>query len=155
MLIATLSDTDHSLVCTKAQLRPKKFHRAKQPAKFCINTAATAIPENVSLFNDILSSKLRDCRELSTEDHWCHIRDTTHAAALKDFGKKEPKSQDWFNANIMILQLLIDEKRHALQNYQRNPSPNSLEALREARRRAKEECKNCANNYWMNLCAEI
>ena len=55
----------------------------------------------------------------------------------------------------MILQPLIEEKRHALQNYQRNPSPSSLEALREARRRAKEECKNCANNYWMNLCSEI
>ena len=56
-------DTDHSLVCTKVQLRPKKFHRAKQPAKFRINTAATAaIPENVSLFNDILSS-LRTCSD--------------------------------------------------------------------------------------------
>ena len=94
-------DTDHSLVCTEIQMRPKKFCRAKQPAKLRINTAATVFPENVSLFNDILSSKLGNCQELDTEDHWSHIRDTTHAAALKAFGKKEPKSQDWFNANIM------------------------------------------------------
>ena len=102
-------DADHSLVCIKVQLPPKKFHRAKQPANFCINTAATDIPKNVSLFNDILSSKLGDCQELDTDDHWCHIRDTTHAVALNAFGKKEPKSQDWFNANIMILQPLIEE----------------------------------------------
>ena len=33
--------------------------------------------------------------------------------------------------------------------------PSSLEALWEARRCAKEKFKNCASNYWMNLCAEI
>ena len=73
-------------------MRPKKFYRTKQPAKLRINTAATVFPENVSLFSDILSSKLGNCQELDTEDHWSHIRDTTHAAALKAFGKKEPKS---------------------------------------------------------------
>ena len=45
-------DTDGSLVCTMVQMRAKKFHRAKQPAKSRINTAATAIPEKVSLFKD-------------------------------------------------------------------------------------------------------
>ena len=142
-------DTDSSLICTKIQMRPKKFFRIKQPAKLQINTAATVFPENVSLFSDILSSKFGNCQELDTEDHWSHIRDTTHAAALKDFGKKEPKSQDWLNANIMTFQPLIEAKRNALQNYQRNPSSSSLEALREARRRAKEKCNNCVNNYWI------
>ena len=55
----------------------------------------------------------------------------------------------------MTLQPLIEAKRNALQNYQRNPSSSSLEALREARRRANVKCKICANNFWMNLCAEI
>lgn len=148
-------DTDHSLICTKIQLCPKKLHRAKIPASPRIDASATAIPANVSLFNDILSSNLGDCLELSTEDHWCHIKETTHAAALKAFGKKRRKSEDWFNANITTLQPLIEAKRNALQNYQRNPSSSSLEALQESRRRAKEKCKECANNYWMNLCAEI
>ena len=44
--------TDHSLVCTKVQMR------AKQPAKSRINTAATVIPEKVALFKNILSTKL-------------------------------------------------------------------------------------------------
>ena len=148
-------DSDHSLVCTKIQLRPKKFHRVKQSATLRINAPATAIPENVSIFNDILSSKLGDCLELNTEDHWSHIKDTTLAAALKAFGKNVRKSQDWFNANIATLQPLIEAKRNALQNYQRNPSSSSSEALREARRRANVKCKICANNFWMNLCAEI
>ena len=148
-------DSDHSLVCTKIQLRPKKFHRVKQSATLRINAPASAIPENVSIFNDILSSKLGDCLELNTEDHWSHIKDTTLAAALKAFGKNVRKSQDWFNANIATLQPLIEAKRNALQNYQRNPSSSSLEALQEARRRANVKCKICANNFWMNLCAEI
>ena len=129
-------DSDHSLVCTKIQLRPKKFHRVKKSATLCINASATAIPENVSIFNNILSSKLGDCLELNTEDHWSHIKDTTLAAALKAFGKSVRKSQDWFNANIATLQPLIKAKRNALQNYQRNQSSCSLEALREARRHA-------------------
>ncbi|XP_066021426.1 uncharacterized protein [Pocillopora verrucosa] len=84
-------DSDQSLVCTKIQLRPKKFHRVKQSATLRINASATAIPENVSIFNDILSSKLGDCLELNTEDHWSHIKDTTLAAALKAFGKNVRK----------------------------------------------------------------
>ena len=67
-------DTDHSLVCTKVQLRPKKFHRAKQPAKFRIHTAATAIPENVCLFNDILSCAnnywMNICAEIQSATDW-------------------------------------------------------------------------------------
>lgn len=59
------------------------------------------------------------------------------------------------HSNIAILQPLIEEKRDALQNYQRNLSPRYLEALRQARGRAVEECENCANNYWMSLCTEI
>ena len=96
-----------------------------------------------------------DYQEFSTDDHWQHVRDTTHVAALEAFGKKEPKSQDWFNANIAILLPLIEGKRDPLQKYKRNPSPRSLEALHEAWSRAKEECKNCGNNYWMSLYAEI
>ena len=134
-------------------MRPKKFHHVKQPAKTRINTIATAIPEKVSLFKGILSTKLEDCQELDTDDHWQHIRNATHA--LQTFGKKEPKSQDWFNANIAILQPSIKEKRDALQNYQHTRSKRYPEALCQARSRAEEECKNCANNHWMSLCAEI
>ena len=94
-----------------------------------------------------LRTKLEHCKELDTDDHWQRIRETTHAAALQAFGKKEPKSQDWFNANIGILQPPTEEKRDALQNYQRTPSPHYLEALHQARSRAEEECKNCNNNY--------
>ena len=78
-----------------------------------------------------------------------------HVASFVTQTKILYKSQDWFNANIATLQPLIEAKRNALQNYQRNPSSSSLEALREARRRANVKCKICANNFWMNLCAEI
>ena len=42
-----------------------------------------------------------------------------------------------------------------MQNYRHTRSKRYPEALRQARSRAEEECKNCANNYWMSLCAEI
>ena len=148
-------DTDHSLVCSKVQSHPKKLHRARSPAKARINVAATAIPEKVLAFRELLQTKLENCHALGTEDHWKHVKDVTHDAAMQAFGKKDPKSVDWFDANIKLLQPLIEAKRAALQNYQRNPTPQSLETLREARRHVKAECKKSANDYWMNLCAKI
>ena len=148
-------DTDHSLVCSKVQSHPKKLHRARSPAKARINVAAAAIPEKVLAFRELLQTKLENCHALETEDHWKHFKDVTHDAAMQAFGKKDPKSVDWFDANIELLQPLIIAKRAALQNYQRNPTPQSLETLHEARRHVKAECKKSANDYWMNLCAKI
>ncbi|XP_048583704.1 uncharacterized protein LOC125563054 [Nematostella vectensis] len=148
-------DTDHALVCSKIQSRPKKLHRARNAAKARINAAATTIPQKVLTFQELLESKLENYQELRTEDHWRHVKDVTYEAAMLAFGKSDRRSEDWFGANIAHLQPLIEAKRLALQNFKLNPTSQSLEALREARRHAKEECKKCANNYWSNLCARI
>ena len=138
-------DTDHALVCCKVQSHPKKLHRAPKPAKDRINVDATTIPQKVLTFQELLKSRLENYKELGIEEYWCNVKDVTHEAAMLAFGNSDRRSEDWFNADIAHLQPLIEEKRLALQNYKHNPTSQSLEALREARRRAKEECKKCAN----------
>ena len=104
--------------------------------------AATTIPQKVLTFQELLESRLEYYQELGIEDHWCNVKDVTHEAAMPAFGKSDRRSEDWFDTNIAHLQPLIEKKRLDLQNYKHNPTSQSLEALREARRRAKEECKN-------------
>ena len=40
-------DTDHSLVCCKIRLQPKKLHSSKQKGKPCIDTTSMQFPEKV------------------------------------------------------------------------------------------------------------
>ena len=132
-------DSNHSLVITKVR----------------INAAATSIPEKAAKFQDLLNSKLRDCSDLEAKECWDQIRDTTLAAAIQAFGKTKTKSQDWFDTNIVTLQPLIEAKRDLLLEHQKNPSPETLAALRLARSHAKEECTRCANKFWLDLCSTI
>ena len=65
------------------------------------------------------------------------------------------KSQDWFDANIVTLQPLIEAKRDLLLEHHKNPTTGTLAALRLARSRVKEECIKCANKFWLDLCSTI
>ena len=59
------------------------------------------------------------------------------------------------DANIVTLQPLIEAKRDVLLEHRRNPTPETLAALRLARSHAKEECSRCANQFWLDLCSTI
>ena len=110
-------DTDDSLACSKVQLHPKKLHLARNPTKAHINVVATVIPGKVLVFQELLQTKQ-------------HVKGATHDGAMQAFGKKEPKSEDVFDTNIVILLPLIQAKRAALQKYQRDPTPKSLDHTR-------------------------
>ena len=93
-----------------------------------INAAATSIPEKAAKFQDLVNSKLRDCSDLEAKECWDQIRDTTLAAAIQAFGKTKTRSQDWFDANIITLQPLIEAKRDLLLEHRKNPTPETLAA---------------------------
>ena len=53
------------------------------------------------------------------------------------------------------LEPAISCKRTALLNYKQDPSEKTLVALRRARSETQRIARQCANNYWQNLCLSI
>ena len=88
-------DTDHSLVCCKIRLQPKKLHRVKPPGKPRIDTAkASHMDMGEKLCQsliDALAKKLPP--EGSAEQQWDHLRNTIHDTALSVLGRKTRKSK--------------------------------------------------------------
>ena len=93
-------------------------------------TISSAILDGVSTLSHDFE---QDCSDLGAKECWDHVRDTTLAAATQAFGKTKTKSQDWFDANIATLQPLIEAKRNLLLEHQKNPTTETLAALRLAR----------------------
>ncbi len=145
-------DTDHSLVGCKIRLYPKRIHNSKQKGRPCINTALTSVPEVCTLFASAIEVALNDCPDNSAEKRWSHIRDAIYNSAMTNFGKRVKKNPDWFEAGIIELEPAITAKRTALLNYKHKPSEKALAALRKARNNAQRIARNCANDYWLNLC---
>ena len=103
-------DTDHSLVCCRIRLTPKKIHHTKQSSKPRINTTQTSDPKIQEAFNTKLSRALEANIPDALEDKWHHIRDAIYNSAVDTLGKKERRHQDWFEANIHQMEPLIKEK---------------------------------------------
>lgn len=148
-------DTDHSMVASKVRLQPKRIHHSKYKGRPRINTAVTSVPELRERFADAIQEALSDCPTSCAEDRWNHIRDATYKSAVDTFGKRERKNPDWFEAGIEELESAISSKRTALLNYKKDPCEKTLIALRRARSEAQKIARQCANNYWQNLCQGI
>ena len=148
-------DTDHSLVCGKVRLRPRRIHRAKPKGNPRINSARTTKPKLREHFSMTIDKALENCPTDSATARWDFIRDTVHKAAKDTFGTGGKKSEDWFQAGIEEMEPVITAKRAALLEYKRNPSVNTLATYREARNNTKKAARKCANDYWLKLCRDI
>ena len=148
-------DTDHTLVCSKVKLQPKKIHRAKPAGRPRINVAKTA---NSDCKEDFLSSLEHALQEPTGEDatsRWNSIKDTIYNTAMLAFGKKARPSQDWFNMYIADMEPVIETKRQALLAYKETPNQRNYTALRVARSEAQCIERRCTNNFWLQLCESI
>ena len=149
-------DTDHSLVCCKIRLTPKKLHRAKPQGKPRINTIKmqqeAKIEEFAKTFEEAISTKNPQSTALDT---WIHLRECIHTSALAIFGKKTSRSSDWFDANSAEMTPVIEAKRAALTEYKRSPSEKTLKTLRAARSKVQQTARKCANEYWQELSRNI
>ncbi|KAG6932534.1 craniofacial development protein 2, partial [Chelydra serpentina] len=105
-------DSDHSLVCSKMKLQPKKIHRSRPEGKPRIDVSKTAHPDKAEKFTHELSEVL-NCIPPSgcAKERWDHIRDAVHSTAMKVFGKKRKMNNDWFEANSATLTPAIEERR--------------------------------------------
>lgn len=149
-------DTDHSLVCCKFRIQPKKFHRTRQQGKARIDISRMAQPELVEQFATAFEKELGDVQpEESATKKWEVLRNTIHRTALVTFGKKTPKSHDWFDAKTTEMTPAIEAKRAALAEYKKTPNERNLQILRAARSKVQQTARRCANEYWTQLSEDI
>lgn len=136
--------TDHSLVCCKIRLQPKKFHRTRQAGKPHINTTMMQYPEKVEDFAKSFEDALSADHSLnSASDKWDHLRESRKQPLQSLRGR--PQS-DWFEAKSSEMDPVIEAKRDALAEYKCSPSVNSLQPL--ARSKVHQAVRRCANEYW-------
>ena len=106
-------DTDHSLVCSRVRVQPKKMHRAKPPGKPRIDVGQTSNHLRLESYTSTLNEALAaHPPEGDAQQQWSQLRDSIYSSASLAFGKKTHKRQDWFEANASVLTPL-DEKRAA------------------------------------------
>ncbi|XP_047476471.1 craniofacial development protein 2-like [Penaeus chinensis] len=153
-------DTDHSLVCCKIRLTPKRFHRSKQERNPRIDVNKMSQPDLVQQFAETFESKYDTHHQdtappASATEKWKVLRNTIHRTALATFGKKTSKSHDWFEAKLTEMNPIIEAKRAARAEYKKMPSERNLQLLRSARSKAQRTSRQCTNEYWTELSQTI
>ena len=83
-------DTDHSLVCCKIKLQPKKFNRTKQPRTAKADVSKTRHPDKAAIFSSIFDSLFDNTYGLTAAELWNNIKTATHSAAISVWKEKWP-----------------------------------------------------------------
>ena len=83
----------------------------------------------------------------SAAQRWEYLRDNIYNAASLNFGKKQAKTADWFEAHLNEIQPFIDEKRCALASYKSSSSEWTLQMLRVARNKVQQISRRCVNAF--------
>ncbi|XP_067912972.1 uncharacterized protein [Heterodontus francisci] len=143
-------DTDHSLVCSKVRLKPKKLHHSKQKGRPRINTNRISYPQLLHKFLNSLEKALQNTPTGDAETKWAHVRDAIYDSAMTTYGKREKQNADWFQSHFEELEAA---KRIALLNYKKASSELTSVALKVARRTEQRTARRCANDYWQHLCS--
>ena len=92
----------------------------------------------------------------NAQDQWEHFRDAVYKAVMATFSKKTSKSLiNQFEAHSEEMTPVIEAKRNALTAYKANPSDQNLQILSAARSKVQQCARQCANDYWLQLCSQI
>ena len=146
-------DTDHSLVCCKIRLQPKKFHCAKKPGTPRIDVSKMTHPDLVEQFAVAFQKEYDASQPGDTAtEKWEALRDTIHRTALATFGKKTSKSHDWFEAKSSVMSPIIEAKHNALVNTSGHPPRGTcrcsgLPAHRQALRQRSSTGKSSVRQF--------
>ena len=97
--------------------KAKRVHHAKKEGRHRINTCITFRPQKVEVFIRVLETALPIPVNTSAAQRWKYLRDTIYNAVSLTVGKKQTKTEDWFEAQPDEIQPFIDEKRRALASY--------------------------------------
>ena len=149
-------NTDHSLVCCKIRLQPKRLHRTKKQGNSRIDVSKMSQPNLMSQFADAFKREFGAPQPKdSATEKWEILRDTIHRIALATSGKNTSRIHDWFDAKSSEMRPVIEAKRTALIEYKRSPSERNLQILRAARSKVQQTARRCANEYWTQLSQDI
>ena len=84
----------------------------------------------------------------TTTEVWETLQDTIHCIALAIFGKKTSKLDDWYEAKLSEMTMVIEAKHAALAEHKQSPTKQNLQTLRAARSKVQCFARCCANEYW-------
>ena len=143
------------MVCSKVKLCEKSLHRTRKEGRHRIDISKTRDQRKVEEFAQVLEDSLPGPPTANAQDRWKHFRDAVYNAAMSTFGKKTSKSADWFEAHSEEMTPVIEAKRNALTACKANPSDQNLKILRAARSKVQQRARQCANDYWLQLCSQI
>ena len=136
-------DTDHTLICARVRMQHKRLFHSKQNGHIRINIINTTYPEKNQQFNESIRTALYEIETESAEANWNTLRDIIYDTALTTYGNKQRKNTDWYEANITLMEHVIDAKRSALINFKRDPSQRNktigYNSARASRHRVTQE----------------
>ena len=142
-------NTNHSLVCCKIRLQPKRFHRTKKQGNPHIEVSKMWQPNLMSQFAEAFEKEFDAPQsKVSATEKWEILRYTMHR-------KKTSKTHDLFDAKSSEMRPVIEAKSTTLMEYKRSPSERNLHILRAARSKVQQAARRCANEYWTQLSPDI
>ena len=146
-------DTDHAMVVGKLRLQPRKPETTS-------NACIQKIDVNKLSDPKVKRGLLMKLQEMtmggdSIEDKWSSIHNAINECAKEEIGPSKRPNNDWFEENLHIMQPKIDDKRKAYLNHKQSPNAENLHLLRQARNATQQTARDCANAYWIELCARI
>ena len=148
--------TDHSLVCCKIRMQPKKFHHTKAKGIPRIDVSKMSQPDVTEQLAQTFEKELGSSQPGdSATEKWEVQRDTMNPTALATCGKRSSKSHDLFEAKSTVMIPVIEANCAALAEYKRTPSERNLQLLRTARSKAQQTARRCANKNWTELSEDI
>lgn len=90
------ADTDHSLVCCKIKLQPKRYHHGKKQGNPRVDVSKMSQTDLEKQFASSFESELKTSQTGdSATEKWAALRDTMHRTALANFGRMTMTSHDW------------------------------------------------------------
>ena len=90
----------------------------------------------------------------NAQDRREHFRDVVYNVTMTNCSRKTSKSADWFKPHSELTPV-IEAKRNILTAYKANSSEQNLQILRAARSEVQQCARQCANDYWLQLCSQI
>ena len=139
-------DTDHSLVCCKIRLQPKKCKETGEPAYWCQQ-------------DDSARSYGTVCRGLwggiwcITVWRYCHWEVGNAARHHPPYcpgylWEETSKLHDLYEAKLSKMTPIIETKHAALAEYKQSPTGQNLLTLRAARSKVQSIARCYTNEYW-------
>ena len=114
------------------------MYRRKTPGHPRINRSEIKDTQKCKQFNHEATNVI--LAPTSANEAWSTLHDGIYKAAIAAVGKSVKKNVDWFEANLVTLIPLVNEKITALLTYKTYPSIRNRESLQKYANRGEKMC---------------